>query len=127
MDQLSYRRHRFPPPITAFAFFAPYARAHAHAREGHDGSAVCGGGHTTSLARAAAMDRRSRLAAISTRSAAPASRAPPRGWHDFTILIAVSGRNVRSARLSIILWARQRWGAALRWASGDSSAFNGSR
>src|SRR5258708_36667083 len=31
-----------------------------------------------------------------------------RGWHDFTILIAVSRRNVRSARLSIILWARER-------------------
>src|SRR5260221_11703315 len=96
-------------------------RAHAHAREGHDGSAVCGGGRT-SLARAAAMDRRSRLAAISTPSAAPASRAPPRGWHDFTILIAVSGRNVRSAQLSIILWARERWGAALRWASGPAGA-----
>src|SRR5258707_13986807 len=74
MDQLSYRRHRFPPPITAFAFFAPYARACAHGREGHDGSAVCGGGHTTSLARAAAMDRRSRLAAISQRGGGATER-----------------------------------------------------
>src|SRR5258708_6426209 len=103
----------------------PHRRAHGgkkkqRGRGGHDGSAVCGGGRTTSLARAAAMDRRSRLAAISTPSAAPASRAPPRGWHDFTVLIAVSGRNVRSARLSIILWARERWGAASRWASGPA-------
>src|SRR5260221_13559509 len=36
-----------------------FARACAHVREGHDGSTVCGGGRTTSLARAAAMDRRS--------------------------------------------------------------------